>query len=231
MALQIIGAGLGRTGTLSLKLALEQLGFLKCYHMVEVLMNPAHAPLWVEAADGRPEWDRIFDGYAASVDYPGGRYWRELSEFYPEAKVILTVRDAERWFESTQATIFSPQNRERVGFPELGEFFEKTVFSHFGVGINDREFMLEAFERHNDDVRNTISPDRLLVLDVKQGWEPLCEFLDVPVPDTPFPRTNSREEMAAMNAAASEARRAQTPPTIDQVGEMLRQRLDRYRAS
>jgi hypothetical protein len=228
MALKIIGAGLGRTGTMSLKIALEQLGFVKCYHMAEVLMNPRHAPHWVAAADGRPDWERIFDGYAASVDYPGCRYWRELAEFYPAAKVILSVRDAERWFESTQATIFSAQNRGRLQFPELGEFFEESVFSHFGERIHDRDYMVAAFERHNDEVRRAISPERLLVLDVKQGWKPLCDFLGVPEPATPFPRTNSREEMAARFEAARNAVDRQTPPTLEQMSAMIRQRLDEY---
>jgi hypothetical protein len=228
MALKIIGAGLGRTGTLSLKIALEQLGFVKCYHMAEVLMNPRDAACWVDAAAGRPDWERIFEGYAATVDYPGCRYWRELAEYYPAAKVILSVRDAQRWFESTQATIFSPQNRERLQFPQMREFFDKNVYADFGERIHDRDYMVAAFERHNEEVRRAISPERLLEFDVKQGWQPLCEFLGVPVPATPFPRTNSREEMAAMMDASKDAARAQTPPTLEQMGEMIRQRLAGY---
>jgi hypothetical protein len=228
MALKIIGAGLGRTGTLSLKVALEQLGFVKCYHMAEVLMNPHHAQRWVAAADGRPDWEQIFDGYAASVDYPGCRYWRELADFYPDAKVILSVRDPGRWFESTQATIFSPQHRGRLQFPQLREFFEKNVYAQFGERIHDRDYMIAAFERHNDEVRRAVSPERLLVFDVKQGWPPLCEFLGVPAPPAPFPRTNSREEMAARFAASNEAAAEQGPPTLEQVGEMVRQRLAGY---
>src|SRR5262245_22761171 len=98
MALKVVGAGLGRTGTLSLKLALEQIGFGPCYHMVEVMMRPeTAAPLWIKAADGNPDWEAIFNGYAASVDYPGCAFWQQLADFYPDAKVILTVRDPEQW--------------------------------------------------------------------------------------------------------------------------------------
>lgn len=229
MALQIIGAGLGRTGTLSLKLALERLAFTGCYHMVEVLMNPGHAAYWNAAADGNPDWQRIFDGYAATVDYPGCRYWRELADVYPDAKVILTVRDAERWFESTQATIFSDHNRERLSFPELKDFFEKNVFSQFGDRIHDRDFMIQAFRRHNDEVERSIAPERLLVFEVKEGWAPLCEFLGVPVPPDPFPHANSREEMEAMVRTAQVAGRGQQPLDLAQTSEMVRQRVARMR--
>src|SRR5437870_2958107 len=108
MALKVIGAGLGRTGTLSLKLALEELGFGPCHHMAEVMLHLESVPLWIQAADGNPDWEAIYKGYAATVDYPGCFFWRELEKFYPDAKIILTVRDPEQWFESTQATIFSP---------------------------------------------------------------------------------------------------------------------------
>ena len=225
MALQIIGAGLGRTGTLSLKLAIEQLGFMGCYHMVEVLMNPSHAAYWNAAADGRADWARIFAGYAATVDYPGCRYWRELAGAYPEAKVILTVRDPQRWFESTQATIFSDHNRQRLQFPELDDFFAKNVFADFGDRIHDRDYMVEMFQQHNEDVKRSISPERLLVFEVKEGWAPLCEFLDVPMPSEPFPHANSREEMAAMIKAAQAAGHSQPPPNLEQMSEMVRQRV------
>jgi hypothetical protein len=229
MALRVIGAGLGRTGTLSLKVALEQLGFTSCYHMAEVIMNPSHAALWTAAADGRADWERIFEGYAATVDYPGCRYWRELAETYPEAKVVLSVRDPDKWFESTQETIFSERSRQQLNYEGFEEFFEKNVFSQFGERIHDRGFMIEAFRRHNEDVKRAIPSERLLVFEVSQGWEPLCEFLDVPVPTAPFPHANSREEMAAMLAAMRTAGAAMEPPTLEQMGEIVRQRLAGYR--
>jgi Sulfotransferase domain len=225
MALQVIGAGLGRTGTLSLKLALERLGFVGCYHMLEVLMNPAHAAYWVDAANGGPNWQRIFEGYTATVDYPGCRYWRELIEVYPDAKVVLTVRDPEKWFESTQATIFSPRNRERWNFPEFDDFFEKTVFSHFGEHIHDRDYMVTAFQRHNDEVKRGVPAERLLVFEVKQGWQPLCDFLGVPAPSGQFPHTNSREEMDAMIKAAQAAGRSQPVRNLGEMSAMVKQRL------
>jgi hypothetical protein len=201
--LQVIGAGLGRTGTLSLKLALEQLGFGPCYHMVEVWADLERLGDWLAAVEGRPDWERIFAGYRATVDYPGCHFWRELSRAYPEAKVVLSVRDPGEWFESTQATIFAPQSLQLVAAsPSLKNFMWKTVYDDFGSDIDDRDHMVAAFERHCDEVRRVIPASRLLVFEVSQGWKPLCEFLGVPVPHTAFPRRNSREEMAAMMAAS-----------------------------
>jgi len=203
MALKVIGAGLGRTGTLSLKLALEQVGLGPCYHMVEVMMNPESVRLWMDATNGNADWDAVFKNYASTVDYPGCTFWRQLAEKYPQAKVLLSVRDADQWFESTQATIFSPASIQRLGASPMGEFARRTVWSAFGDRIHDRDFMVEAFKRHNAEVERAIPKDRLLVYEVAQGWEPLCKFLDIPVPNTPFPRVNSREEMTAMMASHS----------------------------
>jgi Sulfotransferase domain len=220
MALKVIGSGLGRTGTMSLKLALEQLGFSKCYHMVEVFLNQHHGQLWVDAADGHPDWDRLFEGYAATVDYPGARFWRPLAEFYPQAKVLHSVRDPDKWFDSTQATIFSERNLGRVtNIPGLQTFFDKAVHSGFADKIHDRDFMVAYFKRHTDDVIRTIPKERLLVYETGSGWEPLCAFLGVPVPESPFPRENTREKFAA--------RVADAPQDSDQFRQRLRQELDR----
>jgi hypothetical protein len=201
MALKVIGAGLGRTGTLSLKFALEQIGFGPCYHMTEVMLNPEAPAHWVRAANGDPNWETTFNGFIATVDFPGCTFWRELAEFYPEAKVLLSVRDPEKWFESTQETIFSEGAQKMLSQTPLREFIEKTTWKLFGDRLHDREFMVEAFKRHNAEVERTIPPNRLLVYEASQGWEPLCKFLNVPVPDTPFPRVNSRDEMKAMMAS------------------------------
>jgi hypothetical protein len=203
MALKVIGAGYGRTGTMSLKLALEQLGFGPCFHMSEAIANPACVPDWIEACRGRPDWDRLFAGYHSTVDHPGCAFYRELAGAYPRAKVVLTVRDPNDWFDSTQATVFSPKMRERVADPQFKEFLTGTVWGLFGAGIDDREFMVEQFERHSTEVKGAIAAGRLLVFTVSQGWEPLCEFLGVAVPATPFPRVNSRAEMQAMLALAA----------------------------
>jgi hypothetical protein len=222
MPLQVIGAGLGRTGTMSLKIALEQLGFRGCYHMSEVIANPAYTGGWIEAADGRPDWERVFAGYAATVDYPACTFWRELAAAYPAAKVVLSVRDPDHWFESTQATIFSAAMSSRLAASPAREFFEKTVWRDFGERIGDREFMTAAFERHNAEVQRSIPSDRLLVYEVAQGWEPLCEFLEAPVPSVPFPRVNSREEMAAMLASVDESN---APMSLEQMSAVVRERM------
>ena len=130
MALKVIGAGLGRTGTLSLKLALEHLGFGPCYHMSEMLSQlRSHLPLWIESAKGRPQWDTIFRDYQSSTDYPGCMFWRDLAAYYPGAKIVLSTRDPERWFESGAATVFSDPHRARFeSNPMMAEFFRLTVF-------------------------------------------------------------------------------------------------------
>jgi hypothetical protein len=202
MSLQIIGAGYGRTGTMSLKLAIEQLGFGPCFHMSEAIANQACIPDWLEAARGRANWAKIFDGYRASVDHPGCAFYRELAAAFPNAKVVLTVRDPNEWFDSTQATVFSPMMRSRVPESAFREFLQETVWGLFGARIDDRAFMVDAFERHSEEVRREIPADRLLVFEVARGWQPLCDFLGIAVPATPFPRVNSREEMAAMLALA-----------------------------
>ncbi len=144
MALKVIGAGLGRTGTLSLKLALEQLGFGPCYHMTEVLMEPSRGAGWLRAAGGQPDWNAIFSEFASTVDYPGCVFWRELSQFYPSAKVLLSVRDPRDWFDSTQQTIFSDEHNKPLIKSALSEFFEKTVFEAFRDRIHDGDFMIAA---------------------------------------------------------------------------------------
>ena len=198
MSLGIIGAGLGRTGTASLKIALDQLGIGPCYHMSEVFKNPEHIGLWERVADGEPDWDAIFGAYGATVDYPSSTYWRELSERYPDAKVILTVRDAEKWFESTQETILSPRVVEFTRPTPFGAMMKKTIWDTMDERMHDRAFMIDHFNRHVEEVKRTVPAERLLVYEVKQGWEPLCEFLGVAVPGDAFPRVNSREETASM---------------------------------
>ena len=199
MALQVIGAGLGRTGTLSFKLALEHLGFGPCYHMVEVFAGDVRKtiPQWMQAAEGNPDWPAIFDGFQSTADYPGCGFWRELADFYPEAKVVLTTRDPESWFNSVSETIFSKPHRDRFSSGPMEAFMNRTIYAEFKDRIDDRAFMIEFFQRHSQRVIDAIPADRLLVYSVKEGWEPLCSFLGVDVPPEPFPRVNSREEMAA----------------------------------
>jgi len=227
MTLELIGAGLGRTGTVSVKLALEQLGLGPCYHMTELFMHPEHAPHWVSAADGHPDWNRLFEGYRSTVDYPGCTFWRELAQFYPKAKVLLSVRDPDQWFESTQATIFNEATTAIIKESPLTEFFAKTVWRDFQDRIHDRDFMVDAFRRHNAEVESTIPKGRLLVYEVTQGWQPLCELVGARIPDNPFPRSNSREEFAGRRTSARQEGR--DAPTLTDLGDTVREELNRMR--
>jgi hypothetical protein len=195
MVLKIVGTGLGRTGTKSLQSALNMLGCGPCHHMVEVFAHPESAGLWIEAAKGRPDWEAIFAGYQSVVDYPGAQFWRELTTYYPNAKVLHTVRDPDQWFESTQATIFSPEGPVRRP-SSMTEFFN-IFLNSFGGHLHDRKYMTDHFRDHTRRVTETIPPERLLIYQVSQGWGPLCEFLGVPVPGEPFPSQNSRAEFIA----------------------------------
>jgi hypothetical protein len=211
---------------MSLKLALEQLGFGPCHHMSEIVLDPSTAGPWIEAAEGRPDWEKVFKGYASGVDVPTAIFWRELSEVYPAAKLILTVRDPDAWFDSTQMTVLSPrmQARQQVLAP-LGEFFAKVMGRAHGgdeTRIHDRAFMTDYFVRHNAEVIATIPKERLLVFEVTQGWDPLCAFLGVAVPSTPFPSVNSRADMAAMLGGSGGPG---GPPDMTHVQETLRKRL------
>ncbi len=199
MTLKVIGAGFGRTGTMSLKLALEQLGFGPCYHMVEVFKLQAW-DLWYEASKdpAHADWATIFQGYESTVDWPNATYWKELADAYPEAKIILTERDPDQWFDSTQATIFRQLGQGDGGFPRMAAAVVSALFDH---QLHDREICTRVFREHNARVRATIPPERLLVYEVAQGWGPLCEFLGVPVPATPMPKTNTTEEFQARVAS------------------------------
>ncbi len=197
--MQVIGAGFGRTGTLSLKRALEDLGFGPAYHMQEAMRRPAHVRAWLDYADtGEADWDGLFAEFGSGVDYPVCCVWEDLAAHYPDARVVLTVRDPERWWESTNSTIygfrsaFSPWFQRAV--PMAGRFVEmveRFVWGGLFDGrFTDRDHAIEVFNQHVQHVRSTCPPERLLVFDVADGWDPLCTFLDVPVPDRPFPHLN-----------------------------------------
>lgn len=204
MPLDLIGSGLGRTGTKSLQAALNMLGLGPCYHMMEVFEDRGRAmPLWIEAGEGRADWDAIFNGYRSTVDYPSAAYWRELANYYPQAKLIHTVRDPEGWFESTQATIFRADGFAATAIASeglLADFFRSFTGPLQGR-LNDREFLIDYFRRHTEAVKAAIPPERLLVYRVSEGWEPLCKFLGVPVPGEPFPAENDRAEFIARVAS------------------------------
>jgi hypothetical protein len=207
MALQIIGAGLGRTGTVSLKAALERLGFDPCHHMFEVPQHPEQIPLWNRVADGEAiDWDEIYAPYKASVDWPGAFFYAELAERYPEAKVILTTRDPHGWYDSISETVFKVH--EAMGLTKELPADHPFRFSNiiiqkktFGFDLS-RENAMTAFERHNAEVRRRIAPERLLEYEVSEGWESLCGFLGLQVPQEAFPRSNTREDFMTNVSAA-----------------------------
>ena len=199
MTLSIIGAGFGRTGTLSLKLALEQLGFGPCYHMNDVFAQAGHAQRWRDAFQtGAADWEALLAGYQAAVDWPSAHFWRPLAAHYPAAKVILTVRDPDAWYQSISSTIFAAQRRplpppHDPHYASLVMPRELILHGTFGQ-IEDKAHVLSVYDAHNAAVQAHIAPPRLLVYDVKDGWEPLCAFLGVPVPGAPFPRSNSQQD-------------------------------------
>jgi len=218
MAIEIIGAGLGRTGTMSLRSALVQLGY-PCYHMMDLMFDPARkgdVDFWLEVADDpdRPDrdWNRVFSGLRATVDFPACAAWRGLAAAYPDAKVILTrhPRGAEAWYDSNRATIYSG-----TGFESRSEFgakfnamMDSLVWGRLlDDSMDDRARAIERYNAHLEEVRAGIPADRLLDFSVDQGWEPLCDFLGVPVPETPFPQVNEREHMARITSRLQLMRR------------------------
>ena len=201
MSLTVIGAGYPRTGTASLKAALEELGVGRCYHMSELFDKPAHWAFWADAADGKPvDWDFVFEGYGAATDAPACLFYKKIADHFPEAKVILSERDPDRWFDSTQATILSSFIEEKFAAlpPPLKTMLHKIGWHPAAPETHDREHMTARMTAHNEEVKRVIAPDRLLVFDLAEGWEPLCAFLGLPVPTTPFPHINSRQEFKKM---------------------------------
>lgn len=203
MTLEVIGSGFGRTGTMTLKGALERLGFSKCYHMLEVFEHPESVADWGKVARGEPvDWDKVFAGYRASIDWPACHVWRELAAQYPNAKVLHTVRSSpEKWYQSFSDTILHhittapPADDPRRPWWDMAN--KIIAVDTFGGRPDDKETAIAAYKKREADVRAAIEPSRLLVYNVAEGWEPLCEFLGVPVPDEPMPHTNTTEEFKA----------------------------------
>ncbi|HET6725242.1 MAG TPA: sulfotransferase [Gammaproteobacteria bacterium] len=196
MSVRVIGAGLGRTGTTSLRQALEHLLDGPCYQMPDVYRNPAHVALWHDAVRGEmPEWNDLFAGCAAVVDWPAASFWRELSNAYPDALIVLSVREPESWWRSANETIFSVlQNSTN----EPWRVMVTDLFaSRFTGSFSDKSACIAAFERHNAEVREGVPGDRLLEWQPSDGWRPLCNALDLPIPDRPFPHANTTKEFQA----------------------------------
>lgn len=209
MPLQIIGAGFGRTGTMSLMTALNELGF-PCYHMIEVIGNKdnrSHLDFWRKVANApagaQQDWEQVFAHYKAAVDNPACCVWRELAQAYPDAKIILTLhpRGADAWYDSTIDTIYSSNKMWQFKLLEIftpfgrkfGDMSSKLIWgrSHRNT-MEDRQAAIQRYEEHAKEVQAELPPERLLVFSVDQGWEPLCRFLGLPVPATPFPDVNDR---------------------------------------
>ena len=196
MTLQVIGAGFGRTGTFSIKLALEALGFGPCHHMDDLFASPERLAVWQNVADStEPEWDSVFTGYASTIDWPSTNYWQALAVAYPDAKILLSVRPAEDWWISFDKTIRKLiESRDQAKSKHLRAVLD---YAHriiaedtFAGRMGDRQAALDAYRRRVDEVVASVAGNRLLVFNVKEGWPPLCDFLGVPAPEDAFPRSN-----------------------------------------
>jgi len=200
--LQVIGAGCGRTGTASLKAALEQLLDGPCYHMFEVMKN-RHYNYWIEASAGKADWDTIFAGFKATVDFPAAVFFEELIVKYPNAKVVLSVRSPESWYKSVTETIWSPIGGEHYWaywitpgwrqFQRMCKGWRARILGNPEVPLSDKEGVIRAYEAWNAKVKALVPPERLLVFEAKDGWAPLCKFLQLPEPLTPYPNVNDTE--------------------------------------
>lgn len=200
MSLDVIGAGLGRTGTLSLKHALEQLLGAPCYHMIELLRHPEHVEIWERALDGATvDWDELFADYRATVDWTAAAFLPELIDAYPGALVVLSLRDVDEWWRSVRDTVFEALLSVPVPIDAQGReapaparrFTVRMLTTKFTPNWADEAAAKAAFAHHNAAVRSAVPPDQLVEWRPGDGWEPLCKGLGLPVPAEPFPRVNA----------------------------------------
>lgn len=207
MALKVIGAGHGRSGTTSLRAALERLGYVKCHHMDAVYADPQQSRYWLDIAEGRRhDWDEVYDGFLAAIDGPNWPYALELAERYPDAKVIYTERDFDSWYESARATIYAIRAAWPRWYLAVRPHLARTARMHdvlmwdgiFGGRFEDKEAARAVYDGWRDTVLSAIPPDRLLVMRISEGWEPLCAFLGHDVPSDPFPHVNDRDAFRKM---------------------------------
>lgn len=195
MALQVVGAGVGRTGTTSLKAALEQLLGGPSHHMFEILGNDAQVELWSAAIAGEDvDWHEVTAGYVSQVDWPGASFWPELAAANPDALVLLSVRDPEDWYTSASNTIFLAIDNGPPGMETWFDSVVQLLAERFCADFTNKDAMIAAYNRHNDAVRAGVDPGRLLEWTPTDGWEPICERLGLDVPDVPFPRVNDTNE-------------------------------------
>ena len=198
MTLKVIGTGFGRTGTDSMREALNILGFGACHHMFEVISNETQKQRWRALAQGAaPDWPSLFEDYHSCVDWPSAYYWRQIIAAYPAAPVILTWRSPENWWASFEKTIL-PGISNSTDPESLGiALISKQVF---GGRMQDRAHVLAVYEAHVRAVRETVPRERLLVHELGDGWEPLCRHLGVAVPAADYPSRNSAEQFNAAQA-------------------------------
>ena len=192
MALSVIGVGFMRTGTESLKMALEILGYGPCHHMKVVLSDPDQEALWRRVVAGETiPWETLYDGHNSAVDFPTAFYWRELTAHYPESPLIMTVRSSESWYASMTKSVF-PTLKKLTDPGSVGSaMISQGTFDGRG---DDPDHAVAVYEKHNNDVESAVSSDRLLVYELGSGWTPLCECLGKPIPDEDYPHSNTAEE-------------------------------------
>lgn len=209
MALKVIGASFGRTGTESLKRALEMLGYAPCHHMYEVMPYPEQVAKWQAISDGAtPDWDNVYEGFEAAVDWPTARFWRELAEHYPEAKIVISVRSAESWYRSFSDTILQFFHQRRADGETHLFAYNMIANETFGNKIDDAEHCMAVYDAHLAEVRATIAPERLIEIELGAGWEPLCAGLGIPVPGEPYPSGNAKGAFHERTTAALAERAA-----------------------
>lgn len=223
--MKLIGAGFGRTGTMSLKAAIERLGAGPCYHMIDLIKDPSRLHHWQAATRGEQvDWTVALDGYEATIDWPGCTFYDQMMAQWPDAPVLLNIREPEAWYESCLNTIHAVKEAAKSAPPAgggndgggqppppevmqfVGQIIWEREFGGFERFREDRAAAIDVFERHNEAVRAAVPADRLLVYEIGEGWEPLCELLDAPVPDEPFPHLNdtaSFRQMFGMAPAAA----------------------------
>ena len=207
--MKVIGAGFGRTGTMSQKAALEQLGFGPSFHMIDIARRPELLPGWQAAADGEDvDWEALLEGWESTVDWPACTFWQEIWAAFPDAKVLLSVRDPDAWYASCTKSIHASAQAAARGeleggsvevSPEAMKMINGLIWDGTFKGrFDDKDFAISVYQAHNEHVRATVPADRLLVYEVQEGWGPLCEFLDVPAPDGPMPHLNDASSFRAM---------------------------------
>ena len=198
MGLSVIGAGFGRTGTYSLKHALEMLGLGPCYHMAEAYEHPEHAAHWSAGLHGESvDWTTLLEGYQAAVDWPAAYFWLDFLHEFPNSKVILTVRDPQAWYRSMSNTILATlkQSDDVDEADDTGRLARDLLVNYvFPEGVEDEASVIAQYQRNVESVCQTVPAGRLLVFDVAEGWAPLCEFLEVDVPSSPFPNRNDTND-------------------------------------